>query len=432
MGRIAIFWFRRDLRFVDNHALFACLSENKAVMPIFIFDTDILKQFTDPDDRRISLIYQRIESLNEELRSSGRKITVYTGKPVEIFKTLFTEKSISAVYSNADYEPYARKRDLAVQVLCENHGAGFVQKKDHLIFEKSEVLKKDETPYLVFTPYAKAWRRKFAEIGLDQFDSENYLQNIIPADDFEYLTIESLGYRRNSVGCVVQLDTDKLENYSINRDFPALDGSLRISVALRFGFVSIREIFAKSHGFDIFQNELVWREFYAMVLWHFPDCVDKAIKPKYDSIEYISDEEKFEFWCQGKTGYPLVDAGMRQLNETGFMHNRVRMVVSSFLTKHLLTDWRWGELYFRQKLLDFDLASNVGGWQWASGSGCDAAPYFRIFNPQRQQEKFDSNFMYIKQWVPEFGTADYCSPIVEHTMARERALSAYKKALNSN
>lgn len=432
MRKPVLFWFRRDLRFYDNCALYNCLSGNENVLPIFIFDENILKQFPEPDDKRISIIHRRLKQLNEVLKPYQSHIKVYKGLPIDIFKNLYESHKYSAIYSNADYEPFASLRDSEIQQFCESRSVRFLQFKDSLLFAKDDILKKNRTPYLVFTPYAKQWRQKLSEIKVDCYFSEQLLSNFTKTGVEPILPIEEIGYQEQEVSYTDKIEPQKISNYATNRDRLELDGTTKLSVALRFGIISIRELIKASFDSPVFMNELIWREFYTMILWHFPQSPENAIKPLYDTIKWENNEEQFEKWCKGLTGFPLVDAGMRELNQTGFMHNRSRMITASFLTKHLLVDWRWGELYFRQKLLDFDLSSNVGGWQWAAGSGCDAAPYFRIFSPVRQQERFDPRAVYIKKWVPEFGTDKYPSPIVDHATAREKALRIYKNALSGN
>lgn len=429
---ISIFWYRRDLRMHDNHGLYRALQGEHPVVPIFIFDTEILDKLEDKADARVEFIHEELEKINEAFKAAGSRLHVYHGKPIEVYKELFDSFDVQAVYCNHDYEPYAQSRDEAIRELCEANKAEFKSYKDQVIFEKDEVLKDDGDPYVVFTPYSKKWKGNLTDKSFKSFSSEEYVSNTYQTDFQEIISLNDLGFK--AAGITFPDREPKLSiinKYDETRNFPAIEGTSRLSVHLRFGTISIRELarIAQAKN-EAYRNELIWREFYMMILWHFPHVVDKAFRSKYDQIEWRNDEEGFEAWCQGKTGYPIVDAGMRELNETGFMHNRVRMITASFLIKDLLIDWRWGEAYFAQKLLDYDLSANNGGWQWAAGSGCDAAPYFRIFNPESQQKKFDPDLKYIKKWVPEFETDDYPSPIVNHKEARLRTLDVFKKALN--
>ena len=394
---------------------------------LFIFDKEILDKLS-PDDWRVSLIYGWLNDLQELLQKRGSSLRVEYGLPEQIFNSIFSEENVSSIYCNTDYEPYARRRDKDISELAEKHGVGFYSFKDHVIFEKNEVLKKDGKPYTVFTPYSKIWKANLREEDLTEFrisDASSFANS-----SFNIPSLASIGFNE-------QLPPDLKHNlrksilikYQEQRDIPSIEGTSRLSAFLRFGKLSTRGVLREAKGqSESFVNELIWRDFYHMILWHFPQ-VENAFKPAYDRIQWETNQEHFSAWCEGKTGYPMVDAGMRQLNATGWMHNRVRMVTASFLCKHLLLDWRWGEAYFADKLLDFDLAANNGGWQWASGSGCDAAPYFRVFNPELQQKRFDPKFEYVRKWVPEFGTGDYPKPIVEHKWARNRALERYSQAL---
>lgn len=428
--KINIHWFRRDLRMNDNHALFTALSGEFPVLPIFIFDTTILEHLPKKD-ARVEFIHESLQLLQKKLIAVGSSLRVFHCTPQQAIEKLTEEFDVQNLYANRDYEPNARRRDKFIYDLLKEKGIPFIGKKDHVIFEASEVVKDDGLPYTVYTPYSKKWKTRLSSHPINTYPSEALLSNFIQLQTEVLPTLEELGFEKiNTQFPAITLDEGIVQNYHLHRDFPAVSGTTRMSLHLRFGTISTRALVL--HGLssnEKWLNELIWREFYQMILYHFPDTVDHAFKPAYDQIEWNNNEDEFKLWCEGKTGYPLVDAGMRELNETGFMHNRVRMVVASFLTKHLLIDWRWGERYFAEKLLDFDLASNVGGWQWAAGSGCDAAPYFRIFNPTSQLEKFDKQFEYVKKWVPEFNTFDYSKPIVEHTFARNRCLEKYKEAL---
>ncbi|HEY0656646.1 MAG TPA: deoxyribodipyrimidine photo-lyase [Chryseosolibacter sp.] len=423
-----VFWFRRDLRATDNAGLYRALKTNKNVLPIFIFDTVILNELDDKTDRRVEFIHQSLSILKSSLEEAGSSILIFHGDPVDIFSQI----SPCAVYTNHDYEPYARKRDERVQAILEKNGTTFHSFKDQVIFEKDEVVKDNGEPYTVFTPYSKKWKAKLNGFYQKSYPSEKYFSNLYRTQPLPFPTLQEIGFERTgTIFPARSIRGTVIDNYHLRRDIPGIAGTSRVGVHLRFGTVSIRKLVQVAiTKNETWLNELIWREFYQMILWHFPN-VDRAFKPQYDQVRWRNNVSEFEAWCEGRTGYPIVDAGMRELNATGFMHNRVRMIVASFLTKHLLIDWRWGEAYFAKKLLDFDLASNNGGWQWAASSGCDAAPYFRVFNPGLQTQKFDPEFNYIRKWVPEFETAAYPRPIVEHKQARERVLQAYKLALIS-
>ncbi|MDZ4822022.1 MAG: deoxyribodipyrimidine photo-lyase [Flavobacteriales bacterium] len=427
---LAVCWLRRDLKLHDNAALFAALKSGFPVLCVFIFDTQILKNLPRKD-ARVLFIHRQLALIKTELESMGSTLITIHDTPLNGWKKLCVEYSMKQVFAARDYEPYAQQRDHNVFEFLASHGVRFIGAKDHVIFEKNEVIKDNGTPYTVFTPYSKQWKEKLNDFYLKSYPTEKYFSNLLQCEPVHMQSLFELGFEDFEfdfpAGSVVE---ELLSAYSETRDVPSMQGTSRMSLHLRFGTVSIRKLarLALKHS-EKYLDELIWREFYQMILYHFPETENQSFKKKYDRIRWLNNEEQFALWCAGKTGYPLVDAGMRELNETGFMHNRVRMVVASFLTKHLLIDWRWGERYFAEKLLDFDLASNVGGWQWAAGCGCDAAPYFRIFNPTAQQEKFDPEFLYIKKWLLEWGSATYPKPIVEHAMARERCLRVFKEAL---
>lgn len=431
--KINIMWFRRDLRLEDNSALYHSLISNNPVLPIFIFDTNILDKLENKNDKRVEFIHYQLTKLHTQLKDYNSSIRIEYGNPFQIFKKLISEFEIENVYSNHDYEPYAIERDDKLKSYFDDNNINFYSYKDQVIFEKDEVVKDDGKPYTIFTPYSKKWKSKFNESFLNPFPTKNYFKNLFKTKVLEVPTLESLGFHKTGFAFNdAELNYDIVKSYTENRNYPAINGTSRLSVHLRFGTISIRKLVAEvSKLNETFLNELIWREFYMMILWHFPHVVKGAFKKQYDNILWRNNEHEFEAWCNGNTGFPIVDAGMRELNETGFMHNRVRMIVASFLIKDLLIDWRWGEAYFAQKLLDFELSSNNGGWQWAASSGCDAAPYFRIFNPTEQTKKFDPDFKYIKKWVPEFDSPNYINPIVDHKLARERTLQAYKNALNT-
>jgi deoxyribodipyrimidine photo-lyase len=432
--KIAVFWFRRDLRLVDNAGLFYALKSGLPVLPVFIFDTKILQKLNAKNDARVSFIHAEISKINNELSKNGSSLKVLHDKPLEAFRKLTVEYEIEAVYANRDYEHYAIERDKEVELFLKQKGIEFNTFKDHVIFEHDEVLKDDGTPYTVFTPYSKKWKQKLGDFEIQDFPSQNHFEGFIKSKQFSLPALQELGFEKSKLKVPDYDISEKLINsYAEKRDLPALDATSKLGVHLRFGTISIREATQKAMQFsEVFLNELIWRNFFSTILRHFPHVENSAFKTKYDFIEWRNNEKEFELWCRGKTGYPMVDAGMRELNETGFMHNRVRMVTASFLTKHLLIDWRWGEAYFAEKLLDFDLASNNGNWQWAAGCGCDAAPYFRVFNPEAQQKKFDADAKYILKWLPEYGTLQYPQPIVDHKFARERVLKAYRNAIEKN
>jgi deoxyribodipyrimidine photo-lyase len=429
MEKINVFWMRRDIRLHDNHALYQALNANFPVVPLFILDTEILDELPI-DDPRLNLIWQALKSLNDTLENQGKRLLIQHGKPLDVFKSLIHDFDIHAVFSNEDYEPYAKSRDAEIAAFLKTKSVEFQQFTDQLIFHPEHVLKSDGTPYQVFTPYMKSWRKAFQISKLPEYPSENLLKNLTNTVE-EFPQLKDFGYQEKPIELPEpNWDESFIRNYEKTRDIPSINGTSRLSVHLRFGFVSIRKLIRYSFNLsDVFVNELIWREFYMMILYHFPQVVTSSFKPKYDYIKWQNNEAEFEKWCNGETGFPIVDAGMRQLNQSGYMHNRIRMITASFLVKDLLIDWRWGEAYFAEKLLDYDLAANNGGWQWAAGSGCDAAPYFRIFNPDSQQKKFDPKFEYIKQWIPEWETENYPQPMLNHKAARERALQIYKDGL---
>ena len=432
MDKISIFWFRRDLRLKDNHGLYRALESGKKVLPIFIFDEDILDLLENKYDKRVDFIVQALQTLNSFLKSKNKGIKIFKGKPLEIYKKLTENYEIEAVYSNEDYEPYAIKRDQEIADFLASKNIAFHQFKDQVIFHKDEIVKADKKPYTVYTPYSKLWLNEFQKVDLQGFPSEKKLDNLLDIP-FEELKIEDIGFQKTDLAFEIpEADLHIIKTYEETRNFPAVKGTTQLGVHLRFGTISVRKLakIAKENNLT-FLKELIWREFFMQILYHFPKVVNHSFKSKYDAIPWENNPEFLEKWKAGKTGFPIVDAGMRELNATGFMHNRVRMITASFLIKHLLTDWRIGEAYFAEKLMDYDLSANNGNWQWCASSGCDAAPYFRIFNPDEQQKKFDPDFKYIKKWIPEFGTKYYPKPIVEHKKAREKVLKVYKEALDN-
>ena len=438
MKSIAIHWFRRDLRFEDNAGLHAALDGSLPVLPAFIFDENILRRLDNPQDRRVQFLHAEVQRLKQESQAAGSDLLGAFGEPLAVWKQWIpmlaaSGYEVKAVFVNRDYEPYAKERDAEVWSFFKTQNIAFHGRKDSVILEKDEVMKDDGKPYTVFTPYSKKWRKVLQDVDLAARPSETLLDRLLPCKMEALPSLISMGFEPEDGFDFPnrQIESSILEGYADQRDLPAIPGTSRLSLHLRFGTVGIRQ--AARAGFqhsDKWLTELIWRDFYQMIIHHFPHSVQQAFKPQYDQVPWRQDEKAFKAWQAGKTGYPLVDAGMRELMATGFMHNRVRMVVASFLCKHLLLDWRLGERHFAAHLLDFDLASNVGGWQWAAGSGCDAAPYFRVFNPTSQLAKFDPDLLYVKRWVPEFGTSLYPEPIVEHKFARQRALDTYKIALN--
>lgn len=434
MRKISVFWFRRDLRLEDNAGLYHALKISGTVLPIFIFDKKILDKLENKKDKRIEFIHNAINNLKDQLNALGSSIKVFYKTPENAFAELVAEYDITNVYANYDYEPYANERDNAIKFFLHKHNIEFKTFKDQCIFEKLEVTKDDGKPYTIFTPYSRKWKAKLNNFFIKAYPTEKYFEQFLATSSFNIPTLQELGFEKTNLETPDKTpDTDLIKRYTEQRNFPAINGTTHLSVHLRFGTVSIRALVKKAMTLNVtWLNELIWRDFYMMILYHFPHVVENSFKPQYDRIQWRHDEKEFKDWCDGKTGFPIVDAGMRELNATGFMHNRVRMIVASFLVKDLLIDWRWGEAYFAEKLLDYDLSANNGGWQWAAGSGCDAAPYFRVFNPTEQTKKFDAKHEYIKKWVPEFGTDIYPLPIVDHASARLRALSVYKAALNES
>lgn len=429
--KITIHWFRRDLRLDDNAGLYHALKNHNNVLPLFIFDSEILEHLADKFDPRITFIHGHIQSLNRSLTGMGSGIIVKYGKPVEVWKELISEFEIESVYTNHDYEPYAIDRDNKIENLLTENQIPFFSYKDQVIFEKDEVLKDDGTPYTIYTPFSKKWKSKLNDFYLQSYPTENYFSNFLKTKHLAVLSIEKIGFKMSERKVPSpKIDLKFLRHYHETRDFPYINGTSKLSIHLRFGTISIRKLvrIAKELNEKYF-NELIWREFYQMILFHFPFVLTQSFKKEYDNIQWRNNENEFAAWCEGRTGFPIVDAGMRELNETGFMHNRVRMVTASFLTKDLLIDWKWGEAYFAEKLLDYELASNNGGWQWAAGSGVDAAPYFRIFNPHEQTKKFDPEWKYIRTWVKDIDELSYPQPIVDHAFARQRTLKAYQIAL---
>lgn len=430
MSQTSAFWFRRDLRLDDNVGLFHALTSGNPVIPVFIFDKHILDELPT-NDGRVEFIHNTLQGMQEELAALGSTLVVRYGHPETIWPDLIAEYKLSAVFTNHDYEPYATTRDDKMREICAAQGAVFHTYKDQVIFEKEEILSKSDKPYTVFTPYSRTWRASLTPAHLADVGTEQHFGQFWQHSPVEMPALASMGFEPSGLEFPPRIpDKEIIKVYDEKRNFPAQNGTTRIGVHLRFGTMSIRKLARVAQRLnDTYLNELIWREFYMQILWNFPHVVTRPFRPQYEAIKWVNNEADFEAWKKGETGYPMVDAGMRELNQTGYMHNRVRMVVASFLTKHLLIDWRWGEAYFAEKLLDFELSSNNGGWQWASGTGTDAAPYFRIFNPESQFKKFDPQGKYVRKWVPEYGTPAYPDPVVDHKFARQRCLDTYKLAL---
>lgn len=428
---VNIFWFRRDLRLDDNAGLYHALKSENPVVPIFIFDKNILNELNDKEDRRVEFIHLTLQKIQRQLLKTGATLDVRYGTPETIFRELEKEYEIRKVFANHDYEPYAKQRDEQIGSLLKEHDISFHTFKDQVLLEKGEVLKDDGKPYTIFTPYSRKWKALLSDFHLKPYPTKKYFKNFFKQSEKELISLGQMGFKASGIPFPdEEWKGQVIRNYKGQRDIPSVNGTSRLGVHLRFGTISIRSLADEAGALsETFLNELIWRDFYHMILWHFPQVVGHSFKPEYDRIKWRNNEIEFKAWCEGRTGYPIVDAGMRELNETGYMHNRVRMIVASFLTKHLLIDWRWGEAYFAKRLLDFDLAANNGGWQWAAGSGCDAAPYFRVFNPYLQTQKFDPELKYIRRWVPELEEFSYPKPIVVHEDARKRCLETYAAAL---
>ena len=434
MVEASIFWFRRDLRIDDNPGLYEALANSKNVIPIFIFDTNIIDNLPS-DDNRIKFIWHSLSLLNERLKELGSTLNIFKGNPLEVFKKIILKYRLISVYVNRDYEKYSIKRDKEINTFLNENKIAFNASKDHVFFEPNEILKSDGTPYTVFTPYSKKWFEKFYSEKLPQYQIKNLVDNFFKTDYKPIISLSEIGFSNDEIKFEkFNLGDELIKNYTSKRDFPYLNSTSKIGPYLRFGLISVREVGKKTieKKFDqSFLRQLIWRDFYIQIFFHFPDSENENFKPAYDKIIWLNEEEKFEKWCAGETGYPIVDAGMKELNATGFMHNRVRMIAASFLCKHLLIHWKKGESYFAKKLLDYEMASNVGNWQWVAGTGVDAAPYFRLFNPEIQMKKFDPQKVYIKKWLPKYDPENYLEPIIDHNYARERCLNAYKIALNN-
>lgn len=424
---VTFFWFRRDLRLDDNVGLFRALQSQYPVIPVFVFD-DLILDSLPKNDPRVSFIYESLSKINSKLQETGNSLLIKKGKTIDVWELLIQEYDVKEVFFNKDYEPYAVHRDTAICELLKVKNISSHTFKDQVVFEEKEITKADGLPYTVYTPYKNKWLDKYKSVmPVEEFDNKAVSSNFYKSD-FDFPTLKQIGFEESLIK-VKAHNLKHISDYQDVRDYPALDQTSYLSPHLRFGTVSIRKLVNWAfHKNDVFLSELIWKEFFMQILFSFPKVLTNNFKSAYDGIQWRNDEEDFKRWCSGTTGYPMVDAGMRQLNETGYMHNRVRMVVASFLCKHLLIQWQWGEAYFAEKLLDYDMSANVGNWQWAAGTGCDAAPYFRVFNPEIQQKKFDKNGIYIRQWIKEFDLG-YGEPMVEHAMARNRAIATYKEGI---
>lgn len=430
---ISIVWLRRDLRLHDNAALYHALKGEKPVLCLFIFDKEILERLPNKRDTRLAFIHKTLLELKAELNAVDSDLLMVHDKPLDAYKKILADFTVDAVFTNRDYEPYAIKRDREISAFLNDYGIKFKTFKDQVIFEPNEVSKPDGLPYVIYTPFSKKWLDSLNEFYLKPYPTGKYFKNLAKISGLETYSLEQLGFEKtNAVFPSKKPAKEIIKQYDKRRDYPGVEGTTHMGLHLRFGTVSVRELAATAHKLNVvYLKELIWREFFMHILFHFPHVEKYCFRQEYERIRWRNDEKEFEKWCKGETGYPIVDAGMRELNATGFMHNRVRMVTASFLTKHLLIDWRWGERYFAEKLLDYDMAANVGNWQWAAGCGCDAAPYFRVFNPQTQAEKFDPDGKYIRKWVPELDSFDYKRPMVEHNAARERAIKVYREGLKA-
>lgn len=432
MSKITLFWFRRDLRLDDNAGLYHALKDSGSVQPVFIFDPAILDSL-EKDDSRVTFIYRALENLQGELRSMGSDLWVFYGRPLEVFKKIQQKHALAGIYCNHDYEPSARRRDSEIQEFLNSQGLLFKTFKDQTLFEKDEIMTGQGRPYTVYTPYKNKVLSTLNDFYLKSYPTHLYFKNFRAKNgDSHWCDLPSMGFVASSLEFPdLEVSSETLRLYAKQRDFPFIDkGTSRLGVHLRFGTVSVRELAREAKKLsDVWLSELIWRDFFMQILWHYPHVERESFRREYDKIAWRSSTQDFSRWSEGMTGYPLVDAGMRELNATGHMHNRVRMVVASFLTKHLLIHWHQGERYFASKLLDYDLSANNGNWQWAAGSGCDAAPYFRVFNPQTQFEKFDPEGLYVQRWVPEYGSSRYVKPMIDHAEARGRCLFEYTKVL---
>jgi deoxyribodipyrimidine photo-lyase len=426
---VVVFWFRRDLRLQDNAALSEALRSGQKVLPIYIYDENV-PSFLSEKDVKTTFINAQLHKMQLELKNSNAALSLAEGKAIDVFKEMMKQFKIHAVYVNREYEPNLIKRDQELFDFLTAQNIQFKTYKDQVLFERDEIVKADGLPYKIYTPYSKKWLEKLQHMNVSFFECSLETSKLVQKKFYFPFSESSPVIDPKDSAWPYDLSQKTIDNYTDTRNFPSIAGTSKLSNHLRYGTVSVRSCIREAmKSSDItFLKELIWREFFTQALWHFPFSVFQNFKEKYNGIVWRNNTSEFEQWCRGETGYPIVDAGMRELNSTGFMHNRVRMITASFLCKHLLIDWRWGEAYFAEKLLDYDMALNVGNWQWVAGTGCDSAPYFRVFNPTEQLKKFDKEFLYVKKWVPEFQELTY-KPMVEHTMARKRCLETFKKGL---
>jgi deoxyribodipyrimidine photo-lyase len=432
MEKITICWLRRDLRLKDQTALHHALAHGNPVLCLFIFDRYILDKLPYRDDSRVEFLHNTLLDIKTELKGSGSDLLVMHDTPLGAWKRILEYYAVDSVFVNRDYEPYAVNRDYEVELFLQQNGIRMFSFKDQVVFEKNDILKADGKPYTVYTPYSKKWLENQKEEDLTSKDCDSLKDKCLKINGLDFPSLTSLGFipGRHKIP-ERKISLNIIRTYESTRNFPSRnEGTSRLGIHLRFGTLSIRKLVKEIRQLnETYLKELIWREFFMQILWHFPHSATQSFRKEYDGIEWINDPVHFERWQKGMTGYPIVDAGMRELYATGHMHNRVRMVTASFLCKHLLSDWRLGEQHFASLLLDYDSSANIGNWQWAAGSGCDAAPYFRVFNPETQAEKFDNRNEYIRRWVPEFDTYRYPKPIIEHKFGRERAIRSYKEGL---
>ena len=465
----SLVWLRRDLRLYDHNALFSALKNSKAVYCCFIFDINILENLTIKNDRRIDFIWHALKEIKTELNNLGSDLIVEVGDPIILIPSLIQKYKCSALFLNKDYEKYAIDRDKKISDTLQLNNIETHRYKDQVIFEEKEILTQNNSPYTVFTPYKNNHLKRIFNEGISQFDCDSYKVNLAKFKNRPLQSLKEIGFEKSNISSIkVPLGTKggftliedfkaRIKNYNHSRNFPGVKGVSYLSVHNRFGTVSIRHLARiaienNSEGSSTWLNELIWRDFYFQILSNFPHIEEgKAFKLKYNNLKFENNEKLFTAWKNGQTGFPIIDAGMRQLNLTGFMHNRLRMIIACFLVKDLLIDWRWGEKYFSDHLIDYDLSANNGGWQWAASTGCDAQPYFRIFNPLLQSERFDPDGNFIKKYVPELKLLnkkeihqpsvffnkspnnfpiklglDYPFPIVNHAEQKSKIMALFK------
>ncbi len=433
---LSIVWLRRDLRLHDNAALYYALKSGRPVLVVFVFDRLILDVLEDRRDRRVEFIYKEIHKLQDQLTGMGSSLIARYGRPIDVLKSIIEEYNVAEVFTNHDYELYAKERDAVVKAMLAERGIGFQTSKDQAIFDLDEVMTGAGKPYTIFGAYSRNWVGKLNEFYLKSYPTEKYFANFYktsppPGPERGIPTLGEMNFEPLGENYPVPaVDEAFLWEYEKMRDYPARTGTSELGIHLRFGTISIRDLVRQARAIsERFMTELAWRDFYFQILEHFPHVEKHAFRRQYEHLPFLNQPEDIERWKTGQTGYPFVDAGMRQLNQTGWMHNRARLITASFCVKHLLIDWRIGENYFGAKLRDYDLAANIGNWQWVAGTGNDPAPYFRVFSPDTQMKKFDPKLEYVRKWVPEYGTPDYVKPMIDHDFARQRAVETYKQAL---